>query len=89
MGVAKLWKGALTVEDAAAHIGIEPVTLVGFAALGGIPKGYGPFPSVEGSTWRIFIDEADLDLWNAAGRPADKGYRRRAKRDSPPRGEML
>lgn len=84
MGVAKLWKGALTVEDAAKHIGIEPVKLVGFAALGGIPKGYGPFPSVEGSTWRIIIDEADLDLWNAAGRPSDKGYRRAKRKASRP-----
>lgn len=73
--MAKPWKGALTIEDAAERIGMEPVNLVGYAALAGVPKGYGPFPRVEGSTWRIMIDEADLALWQAAGRPSEPDYR--------------
>jgi|Deesub1362B_J571_1020462.scaffolds.fasta_scaffold01816_1 hypothetical protein len=73
--MAKPWRGALTVEQAAERVGWEPVRMVGYAALAGVPKGYGPFPTVDGSAWRIMIDEADLVLWRAAGCPDDAQYR--------------
>ena len=67
--MASLLHGCWTVEAAAEALGLEPTLLVDNAVLAGAPKGYGPFPSVEGSRFRIMLDEADTRAWNAAGRP--------------------
>lgn len=76
--------GWLTVEQAASRAGLDAWRVRDLAVLGGIPKAYGPFRSIHDSAYRIFIDEADLDAWVAAGKPADSRYRRPPPPPPPP-----
>ena len=57
----------VTVETAAKMAGIDPRNLLTFAALGGRPRAFGPFISVDGSDYRIMIDADDLRSWIEAG----------------------
>lgn len=77
--MAKPWKGAITVEQAAERAEMTPRQLCDLAVIGGFPKGFGPFSSVDGSSYRIFIDEGDLNLWLGAGKPVGRSYRERGE----------
>lgn len=69
--------GLCTVEHAAKMIGIaEPWRLRDLAVLGGAPQAFGPMRKVEGSIFRVMLDEDDVLAWDRAGRPiANSQYR--------------
>lgn len=76
--------GWLTVEDAAARIDMDPCRLRDHAVLAGAPKSYGPFPDIADSAFSIFIDEAEVEAWDAAGRPLDRRWWVKAFPPPPP-----
>lgn len=82
-GLAPL-AGWLTVEDAARRFGMEAWKLRDSAVLAGIPKAYGPFRDIADSAFAIFIDEADAEAWDDAGRPLDDSYRKSPPAPPPP-----